>query len=128
MDTRSTRCARTILKDARLPAHDSSRPPVADARGRDADSGLGLQRSLDKGSTWARVDGFPSRGLGAPAEHTTHAGISFIVADKSAGLVNGRTGVLFAGLADPGPHHLFRSEDGGDTWAPVQPAHGAPTR
>jgi xyloglucan-specific exo-beta-1,4-glucanase len=85
----------------------------------------GLQRSLDKGSTWARVDAFPSHGLGAPLARSTHAGISFVVIDREGGAANGRSRVLFAGLADPGPHHLYRSDDGGETWAPVAGEPGA---
>ncbi|HEY0282259.1 MAG TPA: hypothetical protein VGC27_06520, partial [Rhizomicrobium sp.] len=40
----------------------------------------GLQKSTDKGKTWARVASFPHQGLGTPAAHEpTHAGLSFVV-------------------------------------------------
>lgn len=80
----------------------------------------GLQRSLDKGRTWRRVEGFPAHGLGLPkGRREAHAGISFVVVDRAGGLKDGRSAVLYAGLADPGEHHLFRSQDGGESWRPV---------
>ena len=80
----------------------------------------GLQRSLDAGRTWGRVEGFPVPGLGAPQPHRpAHGGGGFVVVDRAGGVVRGRSRILYAGVADPGEHHLYRSVDGGETWAPV---------
>jgi xyloglucan-specific exo-beta-1,4-glucanase len=79
----------------------------------------GLQRSADQGRTWSRVTAFPTAGLGRPAPHQTHAGVSFVVFDPRGGSDNTPTHTLYAGVADPGQHHLFRSEDAGASWQPV---------
>ena len=79
----------------------------------------GLQRSADLGRTWSRVTSFPAAGLGEPAPHQTHAGVSFVLLDPRSGPDNTPTKTLFAGVADPGQHHLFRSADAGASWQPV---------
>ena len=79
----------------------------------------GLQRSADLGRTWSRVTSFPAAGLGEPAPHQTHAGVSFVLLDPRSGPDNTPTSTLFAGVADPGQHHLFRSIDAGASWQPV---------
>ena len=79
----------------------------------------GLQRSADRGRTWSRVTTFPTAGLGRPAPHQTHAGVSFVLFDSRSGTDNTPTNTLFAGVADPGQHHLFRSIDAGASWQPV---------
>lgn len=100
----------------------------------------GLQVSTDRGSNWSKAAGFPSGTgffLNAKGEvdyaKPVSIGISFMAIDAKAGQANGRSKILYAGLADPGPHHLYRSTDGGATWAPVPgepradllPVHGA---
>jgi photosystem II stability/assembly factor-like uncharacterized protein len=79
----------------------------------------GLQRSADRGRTWSQVTTFPAAGLGPPAPHHTHAGVSFVLFDPRSGLDRTPTPTLFVGVADPGQHHLFRSIDAGATWQPV---------
>lgn len=79
----------------------------------------GLQRSADRGRTWSRVTAFPARGLGPPAPHQTHAGVSFVLFDPRSGADNTPTTTLFVAVADPGQHHLFRSVDAGVSWQPV---------
>ena len=79
----------------------------------------GLQRSADRGRTWSRVTTFPAPGLGRPAPHQTHAGISFVLFDPRTGTDNTPTTTLFVAVADPGQHHLFRSADAGASWHPV---------
>lgn len=70
----------------------------------------GLQRSGDSGATWKKVASFPLAGRGVPAEGPTNGGLSFVVFGK---------GSIFVGVADAGPHHLYRSGDGGRSWTPV---------
>jgi photosystem II stability/assembly factor-like uncharacterized protein len=84
----------------------------------------GLQRSTDHGQTWTQVASFPLKGRGAPPDwnHPTNGGLSFVVFDpKSAarGARGSASRTIFVGSADPGEHHLFRSDDAGETWRPV---------
>src|SRR5687768_7318271 len=73
----------------------------------------GLQRSDDAGRTWRKVRGFPHGGLGLPANRgESHGGISFVVFDP-------RSPAIFAAVADPAERHLYRSTDGGESWAAV---------
>ena len=76
----------------------------------------GLWRSDDAGATWRKVTTFPVAGLGRPASRKTHGGVSFVAIDATSG--GGGTGSrrIWAGVADPGEVHLFRSDDGGTTW------------
>ncbi|MES1158394.1 MAG: xyloglucanase [Terricaulis silvestris] len=78
----------------------------------------GLQRSTDAGAHWAQVASFPALGLGTPVGRgPTHGGVSFVVFDPaSARRGGGGSRVIFAGVADPGAHHMFRSDDAGATW------------
>jgi photosystem II stability/assembly factor-like uncharacterized protein len=78
----------------------------------------GLWRSDDKGRSWHKVESFPWRGLGPPADWHSHGGVSFVLFDA-------RSRSVFAGVADPTEQHLFRSHDGGQTWSPVAGGPGA---
>jgi len=74
----------------------------------------GLWRSDDAGAHWAKVAGFPLAGLGPPRDRRdVHGGIGFVLFDPRM------PGRVFAGSADPGPAHLFRSDDGGHAWRAV---------
>ena len=79
----------------------------------------GLWRSDDAGAHWAKVAGFPVAGLGKPAPRSTHGGVSFVLFDPSSGKAGAGSQRIWAGVADPGAVHLYRSDDGGATWAPV---------
>ena len=81
----------------------------------------GLQRSLDRGRIWAKVTSFPYDGKAAAPQ----TGLSFVVFDPNSGGRGKRSQTIFAGSADPGDHHLFRSDDAGATWRPVpdEPSH-----
>jgi xyloglucan-specific exo-beta-1,4-glucanase len=73
----------------------------------------GLQRSDDAGRTWRKVSGFPHGRLGLPANpRGTNAGISFVLFDS-------QSRAIFAAVADPAERHLYRSDDGGESWAAV---------
>lgn len=80
----------------------------------------GLWRSDNAGATWAKVARFPIAGLGAPADKQTHGGVSFVAVDPASGAAGQRSRRIWAGVADPGADHLFRSDDGGDTWTAVK--------
>jgi photosystem II stability/assembly factor-like uncharacterized protein len=80
----------------------------------------GLMRSTDRGATWSRVRSFPQAGRGAPAQGApTNAGVAFVVFDPASGSRGQASRTLFAGVADPGEAHLFRSDDAGETWRAV---------
>ena len=80
----------------------------------------GLQKSTDKGSSWASVASFPLKGLGTPSDvGQPHAGLSFVVFDPASGANGAATKTIIVGNADPGELHLYRSDDAGQTWAPV---------
>ncbi len=80
----------------------------------------GLFRSDDSGRTWTNIAGFPAKGRGEPPPgRRTNAGIAFVLADAASGKQGTGSRALYAGSADPGPQHLFRSADGGVTWEPV---------
>jgi photosystem II stability/assembly factor-like uncharacterized protein len=72
----------------------------------------GLWRSDDSGNNWRKVESFPDRGLGPPPNRASHGGLSFVLFDP-------RSRTVFAGVADPAAQHLYRSNDAGETWAPV---------
>lgn len=76
----------------------------------------GLWRSEDAGATWSQVTSFPVRGLGRPAPRTTHGGVSFVAIDPTGGSEGRGSRRIWAGVADPGETHLYRSDDGGTTW------------
>ena len=80
----------------------------------------GLQRSTDGGATWRKVESFPLKGLGTPTERSTHGGLSFVVFDPRSGARGEPSRTLFVGVADPDQHALYRSDDAGRSWRPVE--------
>ena len=80
----------------------------------------GLQRSTDRGRTWSRVASFPIRGMGWRAAARDETGISFVVFDPTSGANGQASRRIFVGATDAGTPHLYRSDDAGVTWAPVQ--------
>lgn len=80
----------------------------------------GLQKSTDGGVAWTKVGTFPLKGLRLPdAREKPRAGLSFVVFDPTSGSNGTPTRTLFVGVADPAEHHLYRSDDGGQTWQAV---------
>lgn len=80
----------------------------------------GLQRSTDSGKTWSKVASFPRPGLGTPGDHARpYAGLSFVVFDPATATKGTPTKTIIVGVADPGEHHLYRSDDAGKSWTPV---------
>ncbi|WP_242185795.1 hypothetical protein [Sphingomonas sp. CARO-RG-8B-R24-01] len=76
----------------------------------------GLWRSDDAGATWAKVTAFPVTGLGRPAPRQTHGGVAFVAIDPTSGGMGHASQRIWAGVADPGDTHLYRSDDGGASW------------
>jgi photosystem II stability/assembly factor-like uncharacterized protein len=86
----------------------------------------GLWRSADSAQTWTKVAGFPISGRGVPGNgEPSNTGLSFVVFDPRTGTRGSPTRTLFVGSADPGPQHLFRSNDSGATWTAVDGGAGA---
>ena len=79
----------------------------------------GLWRSDDAGAHWRKVAGFPAAGLGRPARGTSHGGIAFVAIDPTSGGKGRPSQRIWAGMADPGPASLYRSDDGGASWRPM---------
>ena len=81
----------------------------------------GLQKSTNSGDSWSAVASFPVPGQGGAADYTKPVsfGISFVVFDPASGKRGSPTRTLFAGSADRGTHHLFRSDDAGHSWSAV---------
>jgi photosystem II stability/assembly factor-like uncharacterized protein len=79
----------------------------------------GLQRSTNGGKSWSEVRTFAVRGLEWKGSGPTHTGLSFVVFDPSSGSPGAKSRTIFVGVADPGAHHLFRSNDAGESWAAV---------
>lgn len=79
----------------------------------------GLQRSDDSGQTWRKVAEFPHAGLGTPARRVAHAGISFVLFEPASGRPGEGSRTIYAAVADPAEQHLYRSDDGGESWTAV---------
>ncbi|GAA1390884.1 sialidase family protein [Catellatospora chokoriensis] len=94
-----------------------------------APSGHGLWRSTDHGERWAPVTAFPNPGTyrADPNDTSGYAndlqGVVWVVFDPRTGGRRRRTQTIYAGVADK-DNPLYRSTDGGTTWAAVP---GAPT-
>lgn len=73
----------------------------------------GMWKSTDRAASWSRVEGFPVRsdpqGLGIP----------IVLFDAKSGQPGKPTPVLYAGVSST-QNPLYKSEDGGSTWKPLQ--------
>lgn len=85
----------------------------------------GLWRSTDSGRSWSKVASFPHDGLPAPTERWgSNAGVSFVLFDPSSAK-NGKSQTIYAAVADAEGQGLYRSTDGGESWAKVPGGPGA---
>jgi hypothetical protein len=83
----------------------------------------GLWRSTNSGTSWAQVASFSITGL------TNGVGVVFVDFVTASGSTGSATPVIYVGVSDSGAtptnySNLYRSVDGGSTWAAVP---GAPT-
>lgn len=84
----------------------------------------GLWRSEDHGMHWSQVTGFPAIATSASASatsmgHTQPVGIAFVVFDRTGGKPGRPSSTLYAGVSTRDTS-LYRSNDGGQTWAAVE--------
>jgi len=68
----------------------------------------GLYKSTDSGVTWAQVPSFPTTG-----------NTNFVVIDKASGSSGSASKTIYVGMAATTGTTLYRSTDGGTTWASV---------
>ena len=95
----------------------------------------GLWRSADYGATWSRIAAFPAYDEMLPAPTNPGffgpqpVGINIVFFDPRAGRNGTPTSVVYVAVSTPNPS-LFRSADGGASWAAVagQPLGLRPTR
>ncbi len=91
-----------------------------------ARSGNGLWRSIDYGVTWSRVTSFTAVGNYAPGSGSYDGdliGVVWVTFDPNTGTPGNTTQTIYVGVADTNTS-IYRSTDGGVTWAPVP---GQPT-
>jgi hypothetical protein len=83
----------------------------------------GLWKSTNSGQTWSKVSGFS-----ALTSDGTGAGVAFVAFSKSSSSSGTATKTIFAGVSTKNAmtlgQTLYKSTDGGTTWAPVT---GGPT-
>ncbi len=92
-----------------------------------ARSGNGLWKSADHGATWTKVTSFPNPGtyVQDPSNPYTadNVGVVWVTFDPRSGTAGSPTRTVYVGVADKASP-IYRSTDGGATWAPVP---GQPT-
>ncbi len=86
-----------------------------------ASSGRGLWRSRDYGATWSKVESFPNPGTFRPDPNDTSGYNSDLIG--VVWVLFAAKDTIYVGVADK-DNPLYRSTDGGATWAAVP---GAPT-
>ena len=97
-----------------------------------ARNGNGLWKSSDSGVTWAKVSNFPDVGTFVanatdPNGYLLYpVGITWVIFDPKSGTTGSASQTIYVGVAtnSSGSHNIYRSSDGGATWAAIP---GEPT-
>jgi xyloglucan-specific exo-beta-1,4-glucanase len=88
-----------------------------------APSGNGLWKSGDSGVTWSRITSFPNVGnyVQDPSNSYTadKQGVVWVAFDKRSGAPGNATQTIYVGAAEIAGPSIYRTMDGGATWAPV---------
>jgi xyloglucan-specific exo-beta-1,4-glucanase len=87
-----------------------------------APSGNGLWRSTDRGVSWARVSSFPAVGSyseGSDEYLGDQQGVYWVTFDPRTGTPGSTTQTIYVGVAETLGPGVYRSVDGGATWAAV---------
>jgi photosystem II stability/assembly factor-like uncharacterized protein len=90
-----------------------------------APSGNGLWKSADSGATWSKVNSFPNAGTYAEDPNdpnhylNDNQGIYWVTFDKRTGAPGTATQTIYVGVADMTGPCIYRTTDGGATWAAV---------
>ncbi|HOQ05125.1 MAG TPA: xyloglucanase [Anaerohalosphaeraceae bacterium] len=97
----------------------------------------GLWKSEDFGRTWKKVETFPEipedrslgTGEGRRGGRPQNPGIIFVLFDPTSGSVGKGCSAIYVGVSRMGQKNLFRTDDGGQTWRPIdgQPTQYRPT-
>ncbi len=97
----------------------------------------GLWKSDDYGRTWKKIESFPqlqeepSSGTGERRRggRPQNPGIIFALFDPTSGSVGKGCSSIYVGVSRMGQKNLFRTDDGGRTWRPIdgQPTQYRPT-
>jgi xyloglucan-specific exo-beta-1,4-glucanase len=95
----------------------------------DKTKAYGLWKSTDYGVTWSQVTSFPNPGTYIEDSTDTYdyltsiQGIYWVVFDESTGTSGSATQTIYVGVGDKNGNCIYRSTNGGSTWAlvPGQP-------
>ena len=82
----------------------------------------GLWKSTNYGASWARITAFPVTGDSTGV--TNDVGIVWILIDKASATPGNASQVIYAGVSTTAANKIYRSLDGGATWAAIA---GQPT-